>query len=45
MMQFQGFDWLSGHMVVHVYEPLYHAQEIATINFSWLFLKSEISKD
>ena len=24
MMQFQGFDWLSGQLV---HEPLYHAQE------------------
>ena len=27
-MQFQGFDW---HMIGMVYEPLYHAREIATI--------------
>ena len=30
-MQFQGFDWLSGH---GIYEPLYHAQEKATIKLS-----------
>ena len=30
MMQFQGFDWLSGHDT----EPLYHAQEIAAIKLS-----------
>ena len=33
-MQFQGFDWLSNHMVVHVYEPLHHVKEIATIKLS-----------
>ena len=31
-MQFQGFDWLSGH---GTYEPLYHAREIATIQLSF----------
>ena len=30
-MKFQGFEWLSGHMV---YEPIYHAQEKATIKLS-----------
>ena len=29
-MQFEGFDWLSSQ----VYEPLYHAQEKATIKLS-----------
>ena len=31
-MQFQGFDWLSDYGTV--YEPLYHAIEIATIKLS-----------
>ena len=31
-MQFQGFHWFSGHGIL--YEPLYHAQEKATIKLS-----------
>ena len=31
-MQFQEFDWLSDHGTV--YEPLYHAQEKASIKLS-----------
>ena len=31
-MQFQGLDWLSDHGTV--YEPLYHAREIATIKLA-----------
>ena len=33
-MQFQGSDWLSGN---GIYEPLYHAREIATIKLSSVF--------
>ena len=31
-MQFQEIDWLSSHGTV--YEPFYHAQEMATIKLS-----------
>ena len=40
-MQFQGFDWLSGH---GINEPLYHAREVATINCFLVALEKEIRK-
>ena len=38
--EFQAFDWPSGN---GVYEPLYHAREVATIN-CFLVAKKETSK-